>query len=191
MPYVRIERDDIFFNPKVQEMCISPSFKCPFYNHSWSCPPNAPYLEKQLNSYKEFYLIYSRFDLESYIQKQKQKHPNRSTFYIKSMFMLRKHFILNNLEEEINTFLEQYRKTYKKKLILWDGTCRYCLLAGEGKCSFDDGKPCRFPLEKRYSMEAVGIEVIRTVLELVKSSRINIKYPSEKYSYRFGLACFK
>jgi len=39
----------------------------------------------------------------------------------------------------------------------------------------------------RYSMEAVGIEVIRTVLEL----NLDVEYPSNKYSFRFGLACFK
>jgi predicted metal-binding protein len=113
---------DIYFDPKVQEMCVSPSFKCPFYEHSWSCPPNSPYLEKAMSTYTEFYLVYSTFDLEEYIKKEKER-TNRSEFFIK------------------NT----------------------------------------------YSMEAVGIEVIRTVLKL----NLNVKYPSNKYSFRFGLACFK
>ncbi|MHA1456806.1 MAG: DUF2284 domain-containing protein [Promethearchaeota archaeon] len=43
-----MQYDDIYFDPKVQEMCVSPSFKCPFYGHSWSCPPNSPYLEKAI-----------------------------------------------------------------------------------------------------------------------------------------------
>jgi len=38
-------------------------------------------------------------------------------------------------------------------------------------------------------MEAAGIEVISTVRDL--RDRFNIEYPSNKYSYRFGLACFK
>jgi hypothetical protein len=36
-------------------------------------------------------------------------------------------------------------------------------------------------------MEAVGIEVVKTVLNL----ELDIDYPSKKYSYKFGLACFK
>jgi hypothetical protein len=38
-------------------------------------------------------------------------------------------------------------------------------------------------------MEAIGIEVIQTVRDL--RDRLNIEYPSNKFSYRFGLACFK
>jgi predicted metal-binding protein len=147
----------------------------------------APYLEKAISTYKEFYLIYSMFDLETYIRKEREKKPNRSEFFIKNTFLLTKSFELNDLESEFNKFLAQYNKKYKKKLLLYDGTCRLCSLRKKGKCTFDAGEPCRFPKDKRYSMEAVGIEVIRTVREL----KLDIEYPSNKYSYRFGLACFK
>ncbi|TXT62937.1 MAG: hypothetical protein BAJALOKI3v1_470029 [Promethearchaeota archaeon] len=39
---MKIDYSDIFFNPKVQEMCVTSSFRCPFYDNSWSCPPAAP-----------------------------------------------------------------------------------------------------------------------------------------------------
>jgi len=188
MPFIQIQYEDIYFDRKVQEMCISPNFKCPFYEHSWSCPPNSPYLEKALSTYAEFYLIYSLFDLESYIKKEKER-TGRSEFYIKNTFLLTKSFESNELEDEVNKFLEQYDKDYKKKLLLYDGTCKYCKIQKAGACTFDSGEPCRFPSEKRYSMEATGIEVIQTVRDL--KDKLKIQYPSNKYSYRFGLACFK
>jgi predicted metal-binding protein len=188
MPSIQIQYEDLYFDPKVQEMCISPSFKCPFYGHSWSCPPNSPYLEKALSTYKEFYLIYSMFDLETYIKEEKER-TGRSEFYVKNTFLLTKGFDLTDLEDEFEKFLGQYNKDYKKRLLLYDGTCKYCKIQNEGACTFDTGEPCRFPKEKRFSMEAIGIEVIRTVRKL--KNKLNFDYPSNKYSYRFGLACFK
>jgi len=91
------------------------------------------------------------------------------------------------LENEFKSFLAQYDKEYKKTLLLYVGSCRFCKIQKAGKCTFDSGERCRFPKDKRYSMEAVGIEVVRTVLEL----KLDIEYPSNKYSYRFGLACLK
>ena len=188
MPLAQIQYKDIYFDPKVQEMCVSPNFKCPFYGHSWSCPPNAPYLEKALSTYTDFYLIYSMFDLEDYIKKEKEK-TNRSEFFIKNTFLLTKSFESNDLENEFIKFLTQYDKEYKKRLLLYDGTCNYCKIQKAGTCTFDSGEQCRFPQDKRYSMEAIGIEVIQTVWDL--KNTLKIEYPSNKYSYRFGLACFK
>ena len=127
------------------------------------------------------------FDLEAYIKREKEKRPNRSEYFIKNTFLLTKNFKQNDLENEFTAFLAQYYKEYKKRLLLYDGTCRFCKIQKAGKCTFDSGEPCRFPKDTRYSMEAVGIEVVRTVQEL----KLNIEYPSNKYSYRFGLACFK
>ncbi|MFW9880776.1 MAG: DUF2284 domain-containing protein [Candidatus Thorarchaeota archaeon] len=188
MPFLQIKFEDIYFDPKVQEMCISTSFKCPFYGHSWSCPPNSPYLEKTISTYKEFYLIYSIFNLKEYIRKERER-TNRSEFFIKNTFLLTKIFDNYDLEEEFKKFISQFNKNYKKCLFLYDGTCKYCKIQNIGACTFDSGEPCRFPKERRLSMEAVGIEVIKTVRAI--RDKLNIEYPSNKYSYRFGLACFK
>jgi predicted metal-binding protein len=187
MPFVELKYEDIIFDQKVQEMCISPGFSCPYYNHSWSCPPVAPYMENIISRFDEFFLIYSQFDLEGYIKNEKKKNPRRSEFYIKNTFLLKKTFLLNDLEGEFDRFLMQYEKNYSKILLLYDGTCRYCLMQNAGPCTYDAGEPCRFPEERRYSMEAVGIDVIQTVKHL----RLEVDYPSNKYSYRFGLACIK
>ena len=127
------------------------------------------------------------FDLEAYIKREREKRPNRSEYFIRNNFLLTKNFKQNDLEEEFKTFLAQYDREYKKRLLLYDGTCRLCKIRKAGRCTFDSAEPCRFPKDKRYSMEAVGIKVVRTVIKL----KLDIEYPSNKYSYRFGLACFK
>jgi len=187
MPSVRIDYEDIYFSPKVQEMCVSSSFRCPYYKNSWSCPPEAPYLEKNLSNYEEFYLIYIRFNLRKFIKREKKKHPNRSELFIKSKLYYTKNTYSNNLDLELDRFLENYHKTYNKKLVLSNGTCNYCNIQNAGECTYKDEDPCRFPNKRRYSMEAVGIEVVKTVLNL----NLNIDYPSKKYNYSFGLICFK
>ncbi|MBD3211194.1 MAG: hypothetical protein GF311_01205 [Candidatus Lokiarchaeota archaeon] len=186
MPSVRIQYSDIFFNPKVQEMCVTSSFRCPFYDNTWSCPPAAPYLESEIAKYSEYYLIYTRFNLEEYIKREKKKHPKRSELYIKSKLYYENNEYSNDLDEEIDAFIAQYDKSYKK-LILSSGTCNYCNTQDIEFCSYKTEEPCRFPERMRYSMEAVGIEVMKTVLNL----DVDIKYPSKKYSYKFGLVCFK
>jgi predicted metal-binding protein len=167
-------------------MCKSSSYKCPSYNHSWSCPPAAPYLEDEISTYEAYYLIYTRIDLEEYIRQEKKKHPNRSELYIKSNYFYNE-METTALVEEMDTFLAQYEKNYSKKLLLYSGTCRYCKMHNMVECTYDSEEPCRFPQHIQYSMEAVGIEVVKTVINL----DLDIEYPSQKYIYLFGLACFK
>jgi len=187
MPAIEIKCDDIFFDPKVQTMCISPSFTCPHYNHSHSCPPVAPYLEEELSSYKKFYLIFTRFNLFEYVKKEKIKHPNRSEQRIKFFFHM-KNLYREDLKEEVEKFLSENNDKSEEMLLLYDGTCRICLNARDKGCTFDGGKPCRYPDQKMISMEAIGIEVIRTVAKLPYR---DFEYPSKTYSYRFGLVCIK
>ncbi|MBD3195255.1 MAG: hypothetical protein GF317_09380 [Candidatus Lokiarchaeota archaeon] len=186
MPFVEINYKNIYFDPEVQEMCVSNNFTCPFYEHSWSCPPASPYLEKQIGTYKEFYLVYSKFDMENYLKEQKKKHPKRSELYLKSKLYYSS-IHSTELDEEFDKFLSQYDKPYSKRLLLYSGTCNYCNVQDAGNCTYDSGEPCRFPKNRKYSMEAVGIEVIKTVVKLDQ----DIGYPSKKYTYKFGLACFK
>ncbi|TFF90413.1 MAG: DUF2284 domain-containing protein [Promethearchaeota archaeon] len=167
-------------------MCVTPAFTCPNYNKSWSCPPAAPYMEEKVSKYKEFYLVYSKFDLETYIKDTKAKHPRRSEQKIKNRFYM-KYIYQNDLDVEIDKFFEQYKSEFEKRLVLYDGACRICQLKKVGNCAYENDEPCRYPEEMRYSMEAVGIEVIKTVLKL----KADIEYPSNKYIYRFGLICLK
>ncbi len=186
MPLVEITRESIIFDPKVQTYCNNPKFRCPNYGHSWACPPEAPYLEEEINKYNKFYLVYVRFDLENYVKEQKIKHPRRSDEKLRLHFY-GKDLVRDLFEVEMNKFLEEYGNKFNDRLILWEGHCRVCLNPKDKGCTHDNGKGCRYPKKRRYSIEAVGIDVGKTV----KSTKIELEWPPKKFVYRFGIACFK
>jgi predicted metal-binding protein len=186
LSFLEIKLKDIIFDPKVQTYCVNTNFKCPSYGHSWTCPPEAPYLEEEVSKYKKFYLIFVKLNLKKYIEKKKVNHPNRSDISIRNAFFM-KNFLRDKLEQEVKLFIEKYNNNYEEKLILWDGFCRICFNKEDKGCTYDDGDPCRYPYKKRYSMEAVGIDVNQTV----KNLNFNLEWPPNKYTYRFGLVCFK
>ena len=186
MPFLKVKLKDIIFDPKVQTYCVSPSFKCPSYGHSWACPPEAPYMEAEVARFKEFYLVYYQLDLSEYIKNEKVKYPKKSEKSIKNM-LYSSGFLRNKLENEINDFFDKFQDPYGEKLILWDGYCRSCSNKIDKGCTYDSGKPCRYPEKRKYSMEAVGIEVTKTVSQL----DFGIQWPPTDFLYRFGLICFR
>jgi len=186
MPFVEIDFEDLVFNPLVQNFCTNSNFKCPFYNHSWACPPIAPYLEEKLSEFQKFFLIYFQFDLESHIKETRSKHPNWSEERIRNQ-VFSKEITRKGLDTEINQFLEEYKEAFLEKLILVGGHCQICEDRRDGDCTYDIGEPCRYPDEMRYSMEAVGIDVDKTV----KSLNFRLEWPPKRWIYRFGLMCYR
>lgn len=183
MPYIQLTLDKIVFDPLVQTFCNNSKFRCPNYGHSWGCPPEAPYLEKELAKYEKFFLIYYEFNLNNYITKVQERHPRRSKQKILRSFY-RKTYMRDHLEKEVYKFLEEFNGHYDDELILWDGPCRLCYKENL-RCTHDETKPCRY--EPRYSMEAVGINVDKTV----KNVNLEMEWPPTHHAYRFGLICFK
>ena len=103
MPYMEISVDQIAFHPEVQTYCNNPKFLCPYYGHSWTCPPEAPYLEEEVSQYKKIYLLYHQFDIEAYVNEIKAKHPRRSENRIRSS-LFRRNYVRDYLEKEIYQF---------------------------------------------------------------------------------------
>lgn len=186
MPYLEIILRDLIFDPKVQTYCISTNFKCPSYGHSWACPPEAPYLEEFVSKFNKFYLIYYKLNLNEHIDKIKDNYPEMSESQLKNKLLVG-NLLRSRLENEINKFIEDNQGKYTEKLVLWDGFCRTCFNERDKGCTYDSGQPCRYPDKKRYSMEAVGIDVDRTT----KNLKIPIEWPPSNHVFRFGLVCFK
>jgi predicted metal-binding protein len=186
MPFKEIKFKDIFFDPKVQKFCVSETFQCPNYNHSWACPPAAPYLEEEVSKFTKFFLVYTKFNMIEYIRRQKRKYPNRSEKRIRNNLYY-KTDIREDLEKEVKLFFEDFDGQYKENLILWGGHCLVCEKQGYKNCSYDEGKPCRYPEKIRYSMEAVGIHVTN----MVKALDLDIEWPPMNYYYRFALIALR
>ncbi|TXT57173.1 MAG: hypothetical protein BAJALOKI1v1_1850009 [Promethearchaeota archaeon] len=186
MPSIEVMYKDLTFDKRVQTFCINPQFRCPNYGHSWACPPEAPYMENNLLRYSKFFLIYAKFNLAAYVEKQKRKHPKRSRKQIRNRFYT-KSLLRDELEQEVIHFLKEYSESYDQCFILWDGHCRICEQKGYTGCAYDQNSPCRFPEKMRYSMEAVGIHVTN----MVKNLNLPIEWPPQNFSYRFALICLR
>ena len=184
MPAIEISMKDIFFDLQVQAYCNNPKFRCPNYGHFWACPPIAPYLEKKVSQFKKYYLIYYKYDLSEYVNDIKSKNPNLSEKRIRNDFY-RKEFMRDHVEDEIELFIKNYIEHYNEIFILWDGYCRICSKQKK-TCTYDSKIPCRYPEQIQYSMEAVGIDVTKTVSKL----NLDIEWPPINHAYRFGLICY-
>ena len=186
LPHIEINLKDIIFDHKVQTYCNNPGFKCPNYDHSWACPPEAPYLEKEVSQYSRFFLIYYQFELDPYVREVQSKHPRRRREkIINALFW--DSIVRDYLEREIIEFIDNLKDNYQEIRILWDGFCRVCFNKKDKGCTYDSGKPCRYPKKIRYSMEASGIDVNATA----KNANIKLEWPPSKDVYRFGLVCLK
>jgi predicted metal-binding protein len=185
MPWKKINKEKIVFDPEVQSYCKNPDFICPNYGHNWACPPEAPYLEEEiLQNYQKFYLIYYRMEMTQDRKNNENKNDlnSRGPKVINSLQSYSE--MRDKIEEEIAEFIESYSEEYTDLRILWDGHCRACDKKGK-KCTYDDDVPCRYPDDKRYSMEAVGIHVTETV----ENVNLDIEWPPENHIYRFALIC--
>lgn len=186
MPHIEITYNDLKFEPEVQKLCLNPKFKCPNYNNNWACPPEAPYLEEELARYKLFFLIFFRFDIKPYSHSLRKKHPKWTHQRILNR-VYSKRLTESGLEMEIFRFLDNYEGNFSENKVLWGGHCNFCYLKLKKGCSKSDNESCRFPDDRRYSMEAVGINVDKTVRNL----GFDLEWPPKKHLFRFGLMCFK
>ncbi|MEM0203105.1 MAG: DUF2284 domain-containing protein [Archaeoglobaceae archaeon] len=104
---------------------------CRNYDKSPSCPPNAP-------SWKEFKELLQHYRKALLIK-----------FEIGEDFENEKREILKFLLEKER---ELMRKGYTFALALFPGNCNLC-----EKCEV----PCKFPEKMRFSLSAVGVEVVK------------------------------
>jgi len=185
MPHVEIHFDNIVFDKEVYSYCINDKFTCPNYNHSYSCPPAAIYLKERVSEFKNFFLIYSKHDLDAYISEVKKKHPKRSEQRIKNSFFLKGSY--DEIYGQIAQFLDSYKEPYEECLIIWPEKCKICDNKQDGECTYDSGELCRYPQKMRHSMTGAGINTNATVSNL----HIDLEWPPVKYAYRFSLVCFK
>ncbi|MBY8989762.1 MAG: hypothetical protein KGD58_03325 [Candidatus Lokiarchaeota archaeon] len=185
MSYIKIEFDDIVFDREVYSYCVNDKFACPNYNHSYSCPPAATFLRDHVSQFKEFYLIYSKHDLDAYVKKVKEKHPRRSEQRIRNSFFLKSSY--DEIYEEISRSLDNYKKQYKEYLVIWPAKCNICDNKEDRGCTYNSGEPCKYPEKFQHSMTGAGINTNETVSRL----NIELEWPPIRYAYRFSLVCFK
>ena len=168
-----IDRSSIYFTPKTQKWCILPYYGhkkgCPNYNKNPLCPPNAPFLEKLIEIYNHFYLIYARFSLLKYKKIMLNKHPNWSERQATCIL-----YWQNSVKKYLKEYIKQiYKNNHKNSFYLFSSGSGY--------------KTKEFTQEKIYSMEAIGINVFKTLNE----SKIDFEIKPKNYVLLVNLLCSK
>jgi predicted metal-binding protein len=121
-------------------------YGCSQYKTNWSCPPATPELTEIrtiLSEYSTFLLLVS--------------HQSRNDFYKNSN---------RNRSDQVKHWkgivsLERmlFLKGYDKAISLVSGSCSLCR-----KCAYPDA--CRFPMEKRPTIESFCIDLVGTLKKL-------------------------
>ncbi|ATW27009.1 DUF2284 domain-containing protein [Candidatus Formimonas warabiya] len=115
---------------------------CPDYNRTWSCPPHSPSYSLYEKSFDHavIVLFYTALDQFDHIENLDQRIRTANT-------------VLRSILERSLRSLE---KKYQGRM-LSSGICRLCL-----QCScIDKSSGCKRPKEMRYSMESLGLHVIK------------------------------
>jgi predicted metal-binding protein len=137
-------------------------YGCSLYGTNWSCPPATPELARVRAILAEYsialLLVGSRRTTHFYRNNNKKR--SEQVRYWKGTVSL-----------ERQLFLEGYDKAFS----LVSGACSLCK-----ECTYP--KACRFPTEKRPTIESLSIDVIGTLKNLGMNTRF-AKDPQELFKY--------
>ncbi len=149
-----IDPKNIVFDPKVKLFC----YNCVNHNKKLTCPPHIPEIDyqKMFLSYKKGLIV----ALQSTIGEDWKKIKQESTVKL--------HRILLDLEKFAFTHSYHFAQSFI------GGSCKLC-----SECA----ATCRFPNLARIPLEAVGVDVVKTVAKL----GIELKFPVADKFYRIGL----
>ncbi|WP_262415042.1 DUF2284 domain-containing protein [Clostridium butyricum] len=152
-----IDKKDIIFEEKVKMNC----FYCGKYNNNWKCPPNIPDLnyKKMIDEFENVAIIYLSMKV------------TRDTF--------------ENVRTNSSVVLHKILLDYEK--ILWDNNCSEALSFIGGSCKLCKNGcgaiKCNNPYYSRSPVEALGINVIKTVSKY----GIELKFPTNEELFRVGM----
>ncbi len=137
-------------------------YGCNRYNTNWCCPPATPGPEKVraiLREYSTALLLVGNQSCPDFYLDNGKKRANQVRYW------------KGTISLERLLFLEGYYKAFS----LVGETCALCK-----ECTYPDD--CRFPKERRPSVESFSIDVIGTLQNLGKTSKV-AKHKSESFSY--------
>lgn len=157
--YCPIQAEQIVFEERVKLLCST----CAKYNRKKRCPPfhDGIQYEKAIREYENMLLVINccRLTKDNY---DEVREESAKTLHMDMVRM--------------------------EKMLLEAGACMAisfiagaCRICREGCPPF--GKPCRHPEQSRFSMEAIGINVVKTL----KNVNRDISFPVQEEMYRIGL----
>jgi predicted metal-binding protein len=137
-------------------------YGCSQFGTNWSCPPATPRLSQARAIISEYtialLLVGSQKCTNFYINNSKRR--SEQVRYWKGTVSLERHLSLQG---------------YDKAFSLVSGSCSLC-----SKCAYP--KACRFPTEKRPTIESLGVDMLGTLKNLEIDTNV-AKDPKELFKY--------
>lgn len=147
-----------YWNPEpVREACRL----CPDYGKVWSCPPGVPEADAYLKKFSEGFLIGVKVKYPEEIRKNVSTPEEAQQLRNQTYEKVKRNLLLILLELE---------KEFPEGTCIGAGRCILCR-----NCARTEGKACRYPQLRRYSITAFGFDFSRMVkdnlgMELLWSS---------------------
>ncbi len=120
--------------------------QCPNYDKVWSCPGHDFDPEEYWRDYSSLNLLGYKINFDG------TETENRSLE------------IMAEVKKQLTEELFEMENAHPGSVSLSAGSCSTC---GKGSCTRPSGKPCRYPDKMRYSIEALGGNVGKTVHDLL------------------------
>ena len=146
-----IETNCIVVENRVVLKC---KYWCENYNKNWSCPPFTP-------KPKEFKEILSEYNYAIILKFDSLADPNMQ---LKKFYEVWNKDKIRVLEAVLEIERQAFKMGFPFALALRAGSCNLC-----SKC--DVSKPCKHPEKLRFSPEAVGVNIWKTL----ENVNLNIK----------------
>ncbi|MDX2509412.1 MAG: DUF2284 domain-containing protein [Desulfobacterales bacterium] len=127
-------------------------YGCSQYNANWSCPPATPDLTEVrtiLSEYATALLLVGNQNRNNFYKNNNRNRTDQVKYW-KGIVSLERMLFL---------------KGYDKAISLVSGACSLCK-----KCAYPEA--CRFPMEKRPTVESFGIDLIGTLKNLGIDTRV-------------------
>ncbi|WP_457552687.1 DUF2284 domain-containing protein [Desulfobacula sp.] len=137
-------------------------YGCSQYKSNWSCPPATPDLAEArtiLSEYKTALLLVSSQNRNDFYKDSNRNRTDQVKYWKSTVSIERLLFL----------------KGYDKAISLVSGACSLCK-----KCAYPD--PCRFPMEKRPTVESFCIDLVGTLKNLDINIRVAMKI-NETFKY--------
>ncbi len=120
---------------------------CKNYNRSWECPPHSINVLDYWNQFNNISIIAVKLNYTKSFQKESR--TSKELDYIKNNTLYKERRILRDKLQKLE---KEYQGQY-----LYGGRCDIC-----PECAKIINEPCRFPQLKRYSVESIGADIIKT-----------------------------
>lgn len=148
--------------------------ECPNYDKIWSCPPYDFDVREYWKQYETLELTAVKIIFDEKYAGKPVSQEEAGRIIEDSLW---------NVKADLSAELLEKEQANPGSVSLSAGSCHLC----HGQCGKADGKPCRFPEEMRYSIEALGGNVGLTISELMG---IELEWMEEgKLPHYFVLVC--